>query len=318
MLLHSSRKTTAIRKWIGLLCCSLSALCAFSARELYAFPLIVRPGDTLAGLAQRLYGRVENERILAVANGLERAGGSPLVAGARLEVPTLAYRKAAPEDTWPELATRLLGTPERAAVLAFANDSKPWLRPVENAELLIPYNLRLVAADGDNLATLAKRFYGSEKRAWMLAQYNGIKDVALDPGQVVLLPLTELELTSAGREAARSALEVWSGAGAERRAQQAAAAEALPTLLANVRAGRYVESVAQGVELLAGSALTTPQRASVQRQLLEAYAALGLRGRAADACREWRRAAPRARLDPRELSPKLLAACAAPSPSPAR
>jgi hypothetical protein len=233
------------------------------------------------------------------------------VPGTRLEVPTLGYRRTVRGDTWAELASVLLGGPERAAALAFANDSKPWLRPTDNAEILVPYNLRFVAEDGDTLPAVAERYFGSEKRTWMLAQYNGIQDIALQPGQVLLLPITELALTEAGREAARSSLEAWSGAGGERRQQQAAAAEELPRLLASVRAGRYLETVSQGVALLAGSALTTPQRASVQRQLLEAYAALGARGRAADACREWRRAAPQVQLDPRELSPKLLSACAA-------
>ncbi|MEY2932555.1 MAG: hypothetical protein RL033_3304 [Pseudomonadota bacterium] len=294
---------------ICVLCFTMNTLLALSARDAHAFPLVVKAGDTLAGIAQRVYGRVENERVLAAANGLERMGSSPIVAGTRLEIPALAYRRATIDDTWPELATRWLGAPERAAVLAFSNDSEPWRRPVDNAEIVIPYNLRLVAEDGDSLQSVAKRFFGSEKRAWMLAVYNGLKDVPLLPGQVLLLPLTELTLTEAGRESARAALE-WSGLGGERRQQQAAAAEALPSLLANVRAGRYVETVSQGVGLLAGSDLTTPQRAAVQRQLLEAYAALGLRGRAAEACRQWRLAAPRARLDPRELSPKLLAACA--------
>jgi hypothetical protein len=249
--------------------------------------------------------------VLAAANGLERMGGSPIVPGMRLEVPALGYRRTTRGDTWAELATRLLGSPERAAVLAFANDSQPWRLPIDNAEILVPYNLRLVAEEGDNLLTVAERFFGNKKRAWMIAQYNGMKDVTLEPGQVLLLPLTELVLTEAGKDAARAALEGWGGAGGERRAEQAAAAVALPTLLGHVRAGRYVETVAQGVALLAGSELTTPQRASVLRQLLEAYAALGARGRAADACRQWQQAAPQARLDPRELSPKLLAACSA-------
>jgi LysM repeat protein len=297
------------RTSIPLLCFMLSALLALSAREAGAFPLVVKAGDTLAGIAQRVYGRVENERILAAANGLERTGSSPIVPGARLEIPAVSYRRTSLGDSWPELATRWLGAPERAAVLAFANDSKPWLRPVDNAEVVVPYNLRLVAEDGDTLHSIAKRFFGSEKRAWMLAVYNGLKDGPLQPGQVLLLPITDLALTDAGKAAARAALD-WSGLGGERRQQQAAAAEALPTLLANVRAGRYVETVSQGVALLAGSELTTPQRAAVQRQLLEAYAALGIRGRAAEACRQWRLAAPQARLDPRELSPKLLAACA--------
>jgi len=123
------------------------------------------------------------------------------------------------------------------------------------------------------------------------------------------VPLTELGLTEAGREAARRAATAWSGVGGEARAEQAGAARALPALLADARAGRYVEVVARGVALLDGSDLTIVQRASVHRQLLEAYVALGANGRAAAACREWQRAAPRARLDPARLSPKLLAVC---------
>jgi hypothetical protein len=281
-----------------------------------AFPLIVQPGDTLAGIAQRVYGRVDHEGILVSANGLDVRGGIAIVPGLRLEVPALAYRRTAHGDTWPALAGALLGSPHRAAVLAFANDSKPWLLPVDNAEIIIPYNLRYVAAGGENILDVAEQFLGNKKRAWMLADYNGIKNVVLDSGQLLLIPLTELRLTEAGREAARRALEGWGNGSSDRREQQRAAAEELPALLGDVRAGRYTEAVARGVALLAGSELTTPQRASVQRQLLEAYAALGASGRAAQACREWRAAAPRARLDPVELSPKLLAACR-PSP-PAR
>ena len=299
-------------KMVAFLACTLQVLLALGAREVSAFPLVVQPGDTLAAIAQRIYGRVENERVLAAANGLDRLGGSAIVPGMRLEVPALAYRRSTRGDTWAELATRLLGGPERAAVLAFANDSQPWRAPIDNAEILVPYNLRFVAEEGDSLLTAAERFFGNKKRAWMIAQYNGLKDVVLEPGQVLLLPLTELALTEAGKDAARAALDGWSGVGGERRAEQAAAALALPILLGHVRAGRYVESVAQGVAMLAGSELTTPQRASVQRQLLEAYAALGAQGRATEACRQWQQAAPQARLDPRELSPKLLAACSSP------
>ena len=90
-----------------------------------------------------------------------------------------------------------------------------------------------------------------------------------------------------------------------------AAAGSLPGLLAQVRAGRYVDAVARGVALLERSELTLVEQASVQRQLLEAYAALGATGRASDACQEWRQSDPRVKLDPRLLSPKLLAACRA-------
>jgi hypothetical protein len=55
--------------------------------------------------------------------------------------------------------------------------------------------------------------------------------------------------------------------------------------------------------------LTVPQQSLVLRHLLEAYAALDASGAAAAACAEWRKLEPSARLDPTQLSPKILAAC---------
>lgn len=285
-------------------------LMAFSGHAA-AFPLIVQPGDTLPAIAERLYGSAGYERILAAANGLGEAESPTLPSGMRLEIPALGYRVAVRGDTWPELAARLLGAPQRANVLAIANDSKPWLSPVEGAELVVPYNLSFTAVGGELFATLAERFLSNRRRGVMLAQYNGLAEGALEPGRMVLIPLTELPLSEAGMEAERNALAGSGELGRDRRASQVAAAGALPGLLAQVRSGRYVDAVSRGVALLSRTELTLPERASVQRQLLEAYAALGAPGRASEACREWRQADPRAKLDPRVLSPKLLAACRA-------
>lgn len=272
----------------------------------------MQQGDTLAGIAQRVYGRVEYEGLLVSANGLEVHGGIAIVPGMRLEVPTLAYRRVAPGDTWMALATSLLGSPARAPTLAFANDGKPWLAPTENSEIVVPYNLRFVAEGGENISDIAERFLGDKKHIWTLAGYNGLQNVVLEPGQLLLIPLIELRLTAEGERAARQALEGWGGIGGYQRAEQTAAGAELPALFTDVRSGRYAEAVARGVALLVGSSLTTPQRASVHRQLLEAYAALGATGRAVDACREWQRAAPRAPIDPIVMSPKLVAACRRP------
>src|SRR5690606_27224900 len=149
-------------------------------------------------------------------------------------------------DTWAALATALLGAPERASVLAFANDGKPWLAPTENAEILVPYNLRFVAEGGENILDVAERFLGKKKRARMLQSYNGVQNVVLEPGQLILIPLTDLRLTEAGKQAARQSLEGWNALGGERRAEQAAANAELPRLLADVHAGRYAEAVARG------------------------------------------------------------------------
>ena len=302
---------SSLRRFVRAVLIASSLLGAtFASATASAFPVVVQPGDTLAGIAQRIYGRVEYEGLLVSANGLEAHGGIAIVPGMRLEVPALAYRRIAPGDTWQALATTLLGSPGRAIVLALANDGRPWLAPTENAEVVVPYNLRFVAEGGENISDVAERFLGEKKRSWTVASYNGLENnVVLEAGQLVLIPLTDLALTAEGERAARLALDGWGALGGEHRAEQAAAALELPALLSDVRSGRYAEAVARGVALLVGSSLTTPQRASVHRQLLEAYAALGATGRAADSCREWLRAAPRAPVDPVVMSPKLLAAC---------
>lgn len=291
-----------------LLCWILTWL--FVVAPAAAFPVVVHEGDTLAGIAQRIYGLVQNERLLVSANGLDARGGIAIVAGMRLEIPAVSHRRTQRGDTWPDLAQELLGGRQRAAVLAFANDSKPWLLPADDAEIVVPYNLSYVAAGGETLTGLASRFLGNKKRAWMLSHYNGLRKAVLELGDVVLIPLTELPLTEAGRlEARQAAIEAGGQAGGERRARQQSADQQIASLFGDVRSGRYVEAVARGERLLAAGALATPQQAAIQRQLLEAYAALGASGRAREACGGLRKAAPHVRLDPVLVSPKLLAAC---------
>lgn len=304
---HGTRCSSAARYFIITVC----ALVSF-AQSASAFPLIVQSGDTLASIAQRVYGRPDFERLLVSANGLE-ARGAAIVPGMQLEVPALAYRRIIAGDTWAALAERWLGAPHRAAVLAFANEGQPWVPPPENAEIVIPYNLRFIAEGGETLEEVAIRFLGSKKRTWMLQQYNGLERPVLQRGQVVLLPITALPLTAAGQEAAKRAFEAWGSGGVVRAAQRSAANE-LPVLLADVRGGRYAEAITRGVALLATATLTTPQRAAVHRQLLEAYVALGATGKATQACRDWLAADGRARLDPLASSPKVIAAC---TPAPA-
>jgi hypothetical protein len=63
--------------------------------------------------------------------------------------------------------------------------------------------------------------------------------------------------------------------------------------------------------------LEKPQIAAIQRHLTEAYVALDATGLAETACGAWREADPGAPLDPIEISPKILRACAA-APAPRR
>jgi phage tail protein X len=280
------------------------------AAPAHAFTHTVTEKDTLASIAERYYGRIQFEKLLVAANDLDARGGSPIVRGMRLEVPALGHRVVKQGETWDSLATELLGSPKRSDVLSMANGSSPWLTPEEGAEIIVPFNLRVLVDQGDTLITIAYRFYGDMNRAWVLDRYNLLGGRKLQAGDVVLVPLSELPLTDAGKQAARaSAGAACSQAHGEMRAAQKKVAQELPALLADIRSGRYVDAVARGTRFLASAELSEPQIALVQRQLLEAYVALEAPGLATAACSEWLKRSPGAVLSPVELSPKILAVC---------
>jgi hypothetical protein len=270
----------------------------------------VQPGDTLASLAERFYGKIQHERLFVAANSLEVEGGIRIVPGMRLEVPALTYVRVSSGQTWKGLAQSLLGGEHRAHAIADANDSKAWLPPPVDAEVVVPYNLRFVATGDETIVGLAYRYLGDRRAAWMLDQYNQRKGRRLVRGEVVLIPVVDLELTEAGRNAASAAHVMESkqlGGGA--RAAQRAVARELELLERDVRHGHYVQAVARGTAFFSKGQLTKDQRGRIHRLMLEAYVALDAPGLAADSCAEWREAEPKAKLDPALLSPKLIAVC---------
>ncbi len=275
-----------------------------------AFPHVVQEGETLAGLAERFYGRIQNERVLVVANGLDRGTTTTIVPGMLLDIPALSHHRVVQGDTWASLGKSLLGAPRRGEFLALFNDTKPWIQPEPGRILRVPYNLALVSTGQDSLPTIAYRYLGSTKHAWSISHYNHLEEKKLARGDVFLVPVTELELTEVGRRAAaRAALTLSTEADAPQRALQERIQHEVPALTQDVRAGRYVPAVSRGVRLLASAELAELEQARIHRQLLEAYVALDAVGQAVDSCAAWRRLDPSARLDPVVLSPKILAAC---------
>ncbi len=294
---------------------ALFALVASTSLSLFSgdalgFTHIVQKGDTLASIAERYYGRIQHEKLLVAANSLDAHGGTPIVAGMRLEVPALAHRRVKKGDTWAELAKTLLGAPYRSDVLAIANGTSPWLPPVEGGEIIVPYNLPVIVSTGDTIVTIAYKFVGDMNKAWVLDHYNGLKGKRLAPGDVVLVPLTDLPLTEDGKKAVVEATPLLcSQGGGEARSVQRKVTAELPALSADVRGGRYVDAVTRGSRFLASGSLDKHQLAVVHRQLLEAYAALDAPGLAAQSCKEWRVNDPGAKIDPVMMSPKLISAC---------
>jgi hypothetical protein len=293
---------------------SFAAIVALS-HQASAFTHVVLPGETLASIAERIYGRIQYERILVVANELDVQGGVSIAPGMRLEIPSVSYRRVKKGDTWQTMAAELLGLPKRADVLAISNGTNPWLPAEEGAEIVVPYNLRIIVTIPDTLPQVAYRYLGDAKKAWMLEQYNGMKGIELARGEVVFVPLTDLPLTEEGRkEAALAASTDCSQSHGETRSGQRKVQSELPLLISDVRGGRYVDALRRGTAFLSLSELSTPELAVVHRQLLEAYVALGATGLASAACDAWRKADPTAVLDPDWLSPKIIAACEHASP----
>jgi hypothetical protein len=277
-----------------------------------AFIHVVQKGETLAGIAERYYGRIHYERILVYANALDACGGSPIVPGMRLEIPAVSHRRVASGESWQELARTLLGDPRRAEVLAKANDAKPWVPPEDGADVAVPYNLRFIVDHRETAPSIAKRFFADRDSAWMLDRYNTMDGKALGRGDVVLVPLTDLPLTEEGQRAAvASEAAVREEAGGEAREAQHKVAGELPQLLAELRGGHYLEATVRGNRLLASGELTLPQVADIHRVLTEAYVALGATGLAASSCQKWKAADQQATLDEVMTSPKIIAACKA-------
>ncbi|MBK9262224.1 MAG: LysM peptidoglycan-binding domain-containing protein [Polyangiaceae bacterium] len=305
-----SRRTLRAKPSVALCVVVLAIATALVPRHADAFPHIVRSGETLARIAERVYGRVEAEQILVAANGLDNGRGIAITPGMRLEIPAVGHHRVAAGETWPSIADLLLGSPERGDVLAFANKAKPWIAPTEGQEIVVPYNLRYVASGGDSILTIAYRFLGDRDKAWMLHRYNQLGNHSLRRGELVLVPLVDLDLTAEGKQeaAAAGALVRSEGAGYARDAQKRADAE-LPQLAADVYNGRYVDAVARGNRLLGSGALSRPQLALIHQKLVEAYVALDAQGLAETSCLQWREADRSAVLDPVELSPKIVRAC---------
>jgi LysM repeat protein len=284
--------------------------CSLAPGRAQAFTHVVQQGETLAQIAQRVYGDAQLESVLVGANALDVEGGSAIVAGQRIEVPAPGHLRITDHKTWPDIALTFLGEAKRADVLARANGAVSWVPPVEGQEVVIPPVISHIASENDTSEKLARRYMGDANRGWELDAYNGRKPGPLRRGEVILVFLADLSLTEQGKAEARRGAERAGSetAGAAHEAQRNGEAE-MPNLLSHVRGGRYVDAVALGNRLLGSGELTKPQLAVVHKSLLEAYVALDASGAAVGACAAWRANAREIRLDPKTVSPKIRAAC---------
>jgi len=296
------------------------ALCMFllvllPSRRAHAYIHMVTQGETLAQIALRVYGNPKLETVLVGANSLDAKGGSVIVPGMRLEILAPGHYRVEAGESWAQLALRFLGSDKRAETLAKANQGVSWVPPTEGQEIEIPAVLSYIAGESDTMSGLCSRYLGDANLGWAIDAYNARKGGdKLTAGDVILLPLPDLQLTQAGKEEARRAGANGEGTGASHDAQRRADAE-LPSLLSDVRGGRYVDVVSRGNRLMGTGELTRSQLATVHRALLDAYVALDAGGAAKGACQAFRanadpKSADLTKLaDARLTSPKIRAAC---------
>jgi hypothetical protein len=235
---------------------------------------VVRPGETLASIAERYYGDPRRESVLVAENGLTSEGGSEIVVGLRLSIPTVSYHRVQEGETWSQLAADVFGDARRAFVLHEANGGGPGEQPDPGAELLVAYPLRHVVAQHESIRSIAKLYYPNPNAMNLLRRFNNLKAARLQRGQIVLVPLTDLLLSEQGRKLAEQTGSVPKGRG-DVRDKQARIDEQLPALRDTVRHGRYAEAVALASKLLGAGDLTGNQIVTIQRELGTAFVALG-------------------------------------------
>jgi len=272
------------------------------------FQHVVREGETLASIAERYYGDPRRETVLVAENGLNAMGGAAIVVGLRLQIPYVSYHQVQHGETWAQLARRFYGDARRAPILIEANHGSSQEQPDEGAELIVPYPLRHVAAQNENVLRIAKNYYGTgREHPRRLRRFNNLRFNRLSRGQLVLVPLADLVLSEEGRGIIQEETGVAPDAG-EIRELQAAIDRELPDLEEHVRRGRFTEAVALGNRLLGARNLTGNQIVTIQRHLGTAYVALGRHDLARAAFRAGLDRQPDMVLDSVRTSPTVMRA----------
>ncbi len=249
-----------------------TTLASASVRAQHAsFTHTVRDGETLASIAERYYGNPKYESLLVAENGLDVKGGSVVVTGMRLTIPWATYYVVEAEDTWRSIASQMYGNPDRSFVLTEANSSA---KAEEGSQILIPHPLRHVASQGQTLNDVVKLYFDKPGRAYRaVRRFNDLKSPKLTQGQIVLVPMTDLQLSEEGRTLVELALGTQIATGEMRRAQDSINV-ALPEIADLIRGGKYLKALARASFLLGGGHATTGQQVRLWHQVAVSKIAL--------------------------------------------
>jgi LysM repeat protein len=267
---------------------------------------VVRPGETLASIAELYYGDPRRESVIVAENGLGSEGGSSIVVGLRLTIPSVQFHRVTDGDTWPALAERFYGDVRRAFALVEANGQSAGKLPDFGAEILVPFPLRVVVTQHDALRQIGKDFLGNKTTAIAtIRRFNVMKNSRTTRGEILLVPLADLRLSPEGQKLAEEQ-GVGSSLAGQLRDRQLATDSELPRLREHVQRGRYVEAVAMANRLLGQGELTGNQMVTIQRELGTALIALEREDLAIEAFKVMLQKQPDVDLGIGTTSPKVL------------
>jgi LysM repeat protein len=261
-----------------------------------------KQGDSLALLAAEFYGDRNKAIFIMVANKMDHS--RPLKAGERLRIPVSRPYTTAPGDTFETIASNFLGDAKRGTFLAEFNGLAPDDRIPSGTELVIPFTITHTAKNNVTIGQIASAYFGNEKNAQMIRQYNFLEKDTLEKGEKLTVPIFNVRLQASKLPP----IDADSNKRREKqRKSQAQAAQALPAARVAWRDGDY----ALVKDTLAGLAqdadyLQTEQAVEVGVMLGAMHLAFGEDKPALEAFKRVLERKPGHLLSPYVYSPKVI------------
>ncbi len=261
----------------------------------------VRFGESLDAISRSYYGDQKHAAILRVANGF--GPRRKLQAGERIRIPTTYTHTVRRTTTVQKLAKVLLGKTRQWPALAHFNKLGRRGRVKAGTALVVPFSLEHVISPGETLVDLAKRYYGVERLAGLIALCNDTSDPNPKPGTRVVILIGTVRITQ--RKMGRLIRTRLLGLS---RTQDTRANEALQESNAMLRRGQYWAVPLRLVRLLASGQVSEGRLAEAYKLLAIAYVAVDRAELARKAFHEVLLRRPGYTLDSITTSPKVIRA----------
>lgn len=147
---------------------------------------VLRDGESLAALADHFYG--SRWKAVYILGRNQLASSKEAKAGMRLLIPACWIYRVRRGDSPTKIAKKYLGDAERFTVMMSMNGLDKDQEIKVGQELLMPFHITHPVQRGDSLSGIAKRFFGTTRKANLLRDYNGDSS-DLHPDDKLIVPI---------------------------------------------------------------------------------------------------------------------------------